>query len=106
MKTPAFFVLWEVKGLLEEFENYALDRDEAEVIALARTHRGGYCPEYPQRVEQEEVVCKESDRCIGCPYPNHGFVCWGSDGSCMRSTIARINDIKEAEGTDESCAVQ
>lgn len=91
--------------MLEAFEKYVLDRDDLDVIARA-TRRGGYCPEYPQRAEQEEVVCKESDRCLGCPYPNHGFVCWGSDGSCMRSTIARINDIKEVKGTDESCAVQ
>ena len=29
------------------------------------------------------------DHCTGCPYPNHGFVCWGG-GKCLRTEIARI----------------
>jgi len=25
------------------------------------------------------------DRCVGCPYPGVGFICWCQDGSCMRT---------------------
>ena len=31
------------------------------------------------------------ERCGGCPYPNHGFVCWGCDGeTCLRTEVAQI----------------
>ena len=31
------------------------------------------------------------ERCEGCPYPGHGFLCWGADGeTCMRTEVARI----------------
>ena len=31
------------------------------------------------------------ERCAGCPYPGHGFVCWsvGKD-VCIRTEVARI----------------
>lgn len=29
------------------------------------------------------------DHCTGCPYPAHGFVCWGRD-KCIRTEMARI----------------
>ena len=29
-------------------------------------------------------------RCEGCPYPKVGFVCYGNDGSCLRSDIQEI----------------
>lgn len=28
-------------------------------------------------------------RCTGCPYPAHGFVCWGED-NCLRTEMDRI----------------
>lgn len=24
-------------------------------------------------------------RCEGCPYPGIGFICWNTDGTCMRT---------------------
>ncbi|MFG6352344.1 MAG: hypothetical protein K1W21_12215, partial [Oscillospiraceae bacterium] len=31
------------------------------------------------------------ERCAGCPYPGHGFVCWNQDGAtCIRTEVARI----------------
>ncbi len=31
------------------------------------------------------------ERCVGCPYRGHGFICWGQDGeTCMRTEAARI----------------
>ncbi len=31
------------------------------------------------------------ERCRGCPYPGHGFICWGCDGeTCLRTEVHRI----------------
>ena len=31
------------------------------------------------------------ERCAGCPYPGHGFVCWGvGKDICIRTEVARI----------------
>ena len=30
-------------------------------------------------------------RCVGCPYPGVGFVCWDTDGTCMRTEVERIS---------------
>lgn len=35
-------------------------------------------------------VCRKYERCVGCPYPRHGFVCWNRDGSCLRTEMAEI----------------
>lgn len=32
-----------------------------------------------------------SDRCKGCPYPGHGFVC-GDGERCLRTEMTRIMD--------------
>ena len=29
-------------------------------------------------------------RCESCPYPKVGFVCYGKDGSCLRSDVQEI----------------
>ena len=29
-------------------------------------------------------------RCEGCPYPKVGFVCYGKDGTCLRSDVQEI----------------
>lgn len=34
---------------------------------------------------------KDSTRCIGCPYPGVGFICWNTDGSCMRTDVEEIS---------------
>ncbi len=40
-------------------------------------------------------VCRMFDRCEGCPYPGHGFICWGPDGGCLRSEMEKICAPKE-----------
>ena len=40
-------------------------------------------------------VCRMFDRCEGCPYPAHGFICWGPDGGCLRSEMEKICAPKE-----------
>ena len=36
-----------------------------------------------------------------CPYPRHGFLCWGADGTCLRSRMNEINEKKEDNNHDE-----
>jgi len=38
--------------------------------------------------EQDEI---EPPRCHKCRYKSHGFICWGSDGSCMRTWVDKNN---------------
>ena len=35
----------------------------------------------------EIAVCRRSERCIGCPFPATGFICWGNDDDCMKTRI-------------------
>lgn len=39
----------------------------------------------------EPVSCHQSERCAGCPYPGHGFICWHGDGTCMRTDAENAN---------------
>ncbi len=41
-------------------------------------------------------VCRMYDRCEGCPYPGHGFICWGPDKGCLRSEMQKICARKES----------
>lgn len=41
--------------------------------------------------EPPPVLTGSFERCKDCPYPGHGFICWGQDGeTCMRTETARI----------------
>ena len=41
--------------------------------------------------EPPPVLTGHFERCEGCPYPGHGFLCWRVDGEkCMRTEVARI----------------
>ena len=35
-----------------------------------------YAPAFPWD-SPEQVICSRYQRCRGCPYPSHGFLCWG-----------------------------
>ena len=37
----------------------------------------------------------------GLLYPRHGFLCWGADGTCLRSRMNEINEKKEDNDHDE-----
>jgi hypothetical protein len=32
---------------------------------------------------------KDLNRCKGCPYPGVGFICWDTDGTCLRTEMDR-----------------
>ena len=48
------------------------------------------------RTPEPKAVCSLFTRCEGCPYPNHGFICWSRDGRCMREIMKKLN-----EGVDQ-----
>ena len=47
---------------------------------------------------EAKMKCSLFDWCKGCPYPRHGFVCWGRDGQCMREIMKKLD--KGAEEND------
>ncbi len=38
-----------------------------------------------------QLVCREHLQCAGCPYPAHGFVCWGKEDHCIRTEMEKVN---------------
>lgn len=45
----------------------------------------------PLEYNHDRVICRERGTlCEGCPYSNHGFLCWLSDGSCLKTEMNRI----------------
>ena len=44
-----------------------------------------------------EPVCSHSPDCKDCPYPRHGFLCWGADGTCLRSRMNEINGLESCK---------
>ena len=50
---------------------------------------------------EQKLVCRQFSRCEGCPYPTHGFLCWGSEDDCMRTRMKKLNG-EEAEDEDQS----
>ena len=45
-------------------------------------------PEPPQK-----TVCHQFPRCKGCPYPAHGFLCWGGGDDCLRTRMKKLNEV-------------
>ena len=59
-----------------------------------------YAPGYAPEPEQKPV-CRQFSRCEGCPYPAHGFLCWGGEDDCMRTRVKKLNE-KELEHENQS----
>ena len=38
--------------------------------------------------------------CGDCPYPSHGFVCYGSEGDCLRTDMEKIHRKNKKEEPD------
>ncbi|MHB1392576.1 MAG: hypothetical protein ACYCYE_05780 [Clostridia bacterium] len=34
---------------------------------------------------------KDLSRCVGCPYPSVGFICWSTDGSCLKTDVDKFS---------------
>lgn len=39
----------------------------------------------------EAPACTRYKRCLGCPYPGHGFICWGSDEECLWTLMSKLS---------------
>ena len=61
-------------------------------------------PHFPgfQQEPLPEPVCSRSPECKDCPYPRHGFLCWGADGTCLRTRMNKINGLEENTNDDSS----
>ena len=57
-------------------------------------------PHFPgfQQEPLPAPVCSRSPECDGCPYPRHGFLCWGADGTCLRT-----DHVKDVSKNGEKC---
>ena len=47
-----------------------------------------FAPEHSSD-QEERPACTAFPHCDGCPYPAHGFICWRSDGTCLRTDVAK-----------------
>ena len=45
---------------------------------------------------REPPVCTEYRRCVGCPYPGHGFVCWNDKDKCIRTEMEKLQGRKRS----------
>jgi hypothetical protein len=34
---------------------------------------------------------KDPARCVGCPYPGVGFICWSPEGSCLKTDLDKFS---------------
>lgn len=64
-----------------------------------RRYHVTFKPKRPRKPRQREIkeqkpVCRKFSRCEGCPYPEHGFLCWGEDGRCLRTILGKSNSQK------------
>ncbi len=71
------------------------DKDE-NIIQARKFKKWGV--EYRQNTGPPEnadrPVCTRSEFCEGCPFPGHGFLCWGDDGDCMRKRVEKLSEVK------------
>ena len=43
------------------------------------------------RIPPDERPHGSFKSCGNCPYPSHGFICYSSDGNCLRTDMQRIH---------------
>jgi hypothetical protein len=43
------------------------------------------------KIQPEERPCGPFESCGNCPYPSHGFICYSSEGDCLRNDINKIH---------------
>lgn len=52
------------------------------------------------RIPPDKQPCGPFQSCGNCPYPSHGFMCYGSEGDCLRTDMQRLhnkNKLKQEE---------
>ena len=71
--------------------------EQMQAVSILRRVRAMAVPGYAPEPEQKPV-CRQFSRCEGCPYPAHGFLCWGSEEDCMRTRVKKLNEKESAYG--------
>lgn len=71
--------------------------EQMQAVSILRRVRAMAVPGYTPEPEQKPV-CRQFSRCEGCPYPAHGFLCWGSEEDCMRTRVKKLNEKESAYG--------
>ena len=79
---------------------HAVAAARMQVLSVLRRVRAGAAPSCPPELPQRPV-CHQFSRCEGCPYPAHGFLCWGGEEDCMRTRVKKLNR-KESDHEDQS----
>ena len=64
------------------------------IAAITPTRNGCTIPGF-QQMPLPTPVCSHSLECNGCPYPRHGFLCWSTDGTCLRTRMNKINKLEK-----------
>ncbi len=78
----------ESAGVLETELRRFLRLKEVEEMEIDKLLHWEYLPELAPVISPdppEPMCCTQFERCKGCPYPAHGFLCWGQDGECLRT---------------------
>lgn len=45
----------------------------------------------------DKAQCSIKPECAGCQYPRHGFICWSTDGTCLKTTFSKDDGGKRHE---------
>ena len=72
-------------------------------LPLAPKFRRRHAPSCA-RVPEPKTMCSLFTHCEGCPYPSHGFICWSSDGLCIREIMKKLNE--GVEINDDKCGTE
>ena len=56
-------------------------------------------PREAARPQAEPVCCHIKLDCDGCLFPGHGFICWSTDGSCMKQRYRKEAKHHEPENS-------
>ena len=84
----------------QDFGPFSRSEDEV-VSAIQNLYT--QIPDSAAKMEPEpRPVCRMFDLCEGCPYPAHGFICWGPDEGCLRSEMQKICTPKEEIGPNST----
>ena len=95
----------EVSTQAEHFCSVFLFYEEEKMMKIHGTiHFRLILPYFPgfQQEPLPAPVCSHSPDCKDCPYPRHGFLCWGADGTCLRTRMNKINGSEENTNDDSS----
>lgn len=60
------------------------------INAKVQEKRTDSAPAPPRQIHTVPLP-KDTEKCKGCPYPCVGFICWSTDGSCMKTDMERIS---------------